>query len=253
MRRVVCLAVVLALAAAGPARAEEKADCKAIIAKAIKAAGGEEKLAKIKAYTVKMKGKYYGMGEGFPYTGELAVQLPDKHRIQIDGEIGGEVVTFFIQAVNGDKIWRKEGENKPQEVADKDKIAEVKEERHAEKVVSLLPLIKEKEYNLDTLGEVKVDGKSAVGVRVSRKGHRDVNLFFDKDNGLLVKNERSVKDEATDKEVVQETIYSDYQEVNGTKQAMKVVINRDGKKYVDGTLSDFEVKDAIDDAVFGKP
>jgi hypothetical protein len=51
----------------------------------------------------------------------------------------------------------------------------------------------------------------------------------------------------------QETLYSDYKEVGGIKHAMKLVINRDGKKYVDSEMSDIEVKDKIDAAQFEKP
>jgi outer membrane lipoprotein-sorting protein len=252
MRRFVCLAAVLTLAASGAARAEQKDDCKAVIDKAIKATGGEERLAKIKAFTFTMKGKFYGMGDGIDYTGELAVQVPDKSRIKIDGEIDGKKVTFFVQVANGNKVWRKVGDN-TEEITDKDKIAEIQEERYADRLNSLLPLVQDKDFKLDPLGEVKVDGKLAVGVRVSHQGHRDINLFFDKSSGLLVKTERTVKDEATDKEVTQETIYSDYKEIDGVMHPLMLVISRDGKKYVDGTISDFEVKDKIEASEFAKP
>jgi len=243
---------VLALAASGAARAEQKDDCKVVIDKAIKATGGEESLAKIKAFTFTMKGKFYGMGDGIDYTGEVAVQVPDKSRIKIDGEIDGKKVTFFVQVANGNKVWRKVGDT-TEEITDKDKIAEVQEERYADRLNSLLPLVQDKAFKLEPLGEVKVDGKLAVGVRVSHPGHRDVNLFFDKSSGLLVKTERTVKDEATDKEVTQETIYSDYKEIDGVKHPLMLVISREGKKYVDGTISDFEVKDKIDASEFAKP
>ena len=60
MRKCVCVAVVLAVATAGAARADDQADLRKVIDKAIKASGGEEKLAKFKAETFKMKGKFYG-------------------------------------------------------------------------------------------------------------------------------------------------------------------------------------------------
>jgi len=252
MRRIVCLAAVLALTATAAARADDKADLTKVIDKAVKARGGEEKLAKLKAFTFKMKGKFYGMGEGIDYTGEIAVLLPNKSRVKIDGEIDGKKVTFFVQIVNGDKVWRRVVDN-TEEITDKDKIAEVKEEQYADRVTSLYPLVKDKAFKLEPLGEVKVEGKAAIGIRVSHKGHLDINLFFNKESGFLVRSERPVKDDMTDKEVTQEEFYSDYKEVDGVKHPMKVVINRDGKKYVDGTISDFEVKDKIDDAEFAKP
>src|SRR5262249_21770538 len=107
---------------------------------------------------------------------------------------------------------------------------------------------------LASLGDVKVNDKPAVGIRVSEKGFRDVNLFFDKDKSLLVKIETVVKDQMTGgKEETQEEILSDYKETNGVLQPMELVINRDGKKYVDGEITEFEPKEKIDDAVFAKP
>src|SRR5439155_11186790 len=118
-----------------------------VIDKAIKAMGGEEKLAKFKAETFKMKGKFYGMGEGIDYTGEWQVQPPDKIRIQVDGDVGGMKVTFFTQVVNGDKVWQKGFNEEAKEVTDKDELTEVKEQMNARKIESLLPL-KDKAYQL---------------------------------------------------------------------------------------------------------
>ena len=120
------------------------------------------------------------------------MQVPDKMRMKIDTGAGDMKFTF-IRVVNGDKVWIEVGRRHP-EVDDKDQIKEAKEELYADRVKSLLPLVKEKGFKLEALGEVKVDGKPAVGVRVSHKGHRDVNLFFNKDTGLLVKSEQTVKD-----------------------------------------------------------
>jgi hypothetical protein len=252
MQRLVCLTAALVLMTSGTAFADDKADVKAVIAKAIKAAGGEEKLAKFTGETFKGKGKYYGMGEGIDYTGEWAVQLPDKARVKIDTTAGNMKFTF-VRVVNGDKVWRKLGEEKAQLLDNKEEIAEAREELHAEWVATLIPL-KNKGFQLAPLGEIKVDGKPAVGVRVSNKGRRDVNLYFDKDKGLLVKSETLIKDhDAGGKEMTQEVLYSNYKEVNGVKRPMQVVINRDGKKYIESEMTEVEPKEKIDDAVFGQP
>jgi len=249
--RIVYLALTLTLTMAGTARADKQADAKAVIDRAIKATGGAAKLAQFKAETFKGKGKFYGMGEGVDYTGEWAVQHPDKMRVQIDGEAGGMKFTF-VRVVNGGKVWAKFGDM-TQEVDDKDQIAEAKEAGYVGWVTTLVPLTG-KGFQLAPLGEVKVDDKPAVGVRVSHKGHRDINLFFDKDKGLLVKSETTVKDPmAGGKEVTQEALYSDYKEVSGVKRPMKLVVNRDGKKYVTSELTEIELKEKLDASVFDKP
>jgi len=252
MRRLVCLATVLALLT-GAARATEPADVKKVIEKAIKAAGGEEKLAQFNTETIKLKGKFYGIGDGIDYTGTWDIQLPDKMRFKIEGG-DGDMKFTFLRVTNGKKVWDAlMGDVKEED--DKDKIAEAQERIYADHyVTSLLPLVKEKGFTLAALGEVKVGDKPAVGVRVSHKGHRDVNLFFDKDKGLLVKSETTVKDDMTGgKEQPQETLYSQYKDVKGALRPMSIVINRDGKKFVEDKVTEEQPKEKFEDSVFAKP
>ena len=249
MRHIVCLAMSLVLVG-GAARADEQVDARAIIDKAIKAAGGEENLAKYKAETFKGKGKYYGMGAGMDYTGDWAVQHPDKMRLQIEVAVGDMKFTF-VRVVNGDKVWSKTGDNAV-EVDDKDQVNEAKEGGYVGSVTDLLPL-KDKEFQFALLGESEVDGTKVVGIKVSHKGHRDVELYFDKAKGLLVKSATTVKDDMTGQEARQEVFYSDYKELSGTQRPMKVVINRDGKSFVDMEVTERQLHEKLDDSVFGKP
>jgi outer membrane lipoprotein-sorting protein len=249
MRRIVCLAAVVILWVSAAARADDQAELKKLIDKAINAAGGEANLAKFNAVAFKGKGKFYGMGEGIDYTGEWTVQQPDKLRFQFESGMN----FTLVRVVNGDKVWMKIAGQETSAVDDKDEIAEAKEGAYAGWIATLLPL-KEKDFTLTALGEVKVEDKPAVGVRVSHKSHRDVNLFFDKEKGWLVKTETVVKDlMGGGQEVTQETIFSDHKEVGGAKRAMKIVINRGGKKYVDAEISEMEPKEKLDDSVFAKP
>jgi hypothetical protein len=252
MRRILCLAVALLPATCATALADEQADLKAVIEKAIKAAGGDEKLAKFTAQTFKGKGKWYGMGDGIDYTGTWDVQRPDKMRVQIEVSAGGMSFTF-IRVVNGNKVWSKLNDTTTT-VEDKDEIAEAKEANYVGWVATLRPLLKEKDFTLTALDEIKVDGKPAVGVHVFHKDHRDVNLYFDKDKGLLVKAESMVKDFMDGgKEFKQETLYGDHKEVNGLQLPMKLVINRDGKKYIDVEVTEIEPKEKLDNSLFDKP
>jgi hypothetical protein len=86
------------------------------------------------------------------------------------------------------------------------------------------------------------------------EGHRDVNLYFDKENSLLVKIEnRAISTEQGNKEVNQETYFSDYRDAGGVKVSHKVLITRDGDKFVEAEVSDFQSAGKLDDATFGKP
>jgi hypothetical protein len=240
----------LALLAGGPVRADEQADIKAVLAKAIKAAGGADKLGKEKAFTAKFKGKFY-MGEsGIDYTLELFVQFPGQAKSVISFEVNGMALTV-TSVLNKDKGWVKIGDNTMD--LDKDRLAEEKEKMYARTLEGLV-MLTDKAYTLATVGEVKVGKHDAVGIKVSSKGHRDVNLFFDKKTGLLVKSETMVKKEGSDMEVSQEVIYEAYKEVDGIKRPTKIQIKQDGKKFVDvDEITEIKVEEKLDDSTFDKP
>jgi hypothetical protein len=245
MRRTVCalLAGVVVLAGADSIRADEQAEAQAIIAQAIKAVGGEEKLAKFKSHTWKETGTYHGMGTAQPYTGKYAVQWPDKFRMEIEG--------FFILVLNGDQGWMSMAGST--EEMSKEQLAEQKETHYAGWVSTLLPL-KDKAFQLAPVGDAKVEDRPAVIVKVTQKGHRDVLLFFDKENHRLVKSEYKAKaQEQGGQEVKQEAFLSNYQDVDGVKMPMKIVIKRDGKVYVEAENSEIKAVSKLDEKVFAKP
>ncbi len=248
--RCVSLTLCVIFLAAGSVQADDQAEMKALIDKAIKARGGEAKLAKFKAETFTFKGKIHFDGNGIDITGEAAFQVPTRSRIQIEGTIDGNKFKM-IQVVDGDKGWvHNEGKT---EAMDKDTLVEEKESLHAGLVDRLISL-KDKSLQLSPLGEAKVGDRTAVGVRVSHKGRRDINLFFDKEKGFLLKRERQGKDFMMGgKEFSEELFYSDYKEVEGVQIAMKLVMKRDGKDYVAAELTEVTLAEKLEDNLFAKP
>jgi hypothetical protein len=251
MRRIAGIVCVVALLAAiSPIRAEEDAKARAILAKAIKAHGGADKLNKLKASVIKNKGKFYGMGDGIDYTGETSVQLPDRIRTEVEGKVGDQDFKF-VQIVNGDKGWRKLGDN-VEDMA-KEQLAEAREQMYVQGVIHLSPLM-DKSYKLSSLGEMKVGDRSAIGVRVEHKGFRDISLFFDKDNSLLLKSETRGKDPMRGgEEFTATTTFGDYKKVDGIMAAHKLEIQRDGKKYVESEVTEVKFSEKLEDSVFAKP
>ena len=90
-------AVVLALA---PAPAQESAE--AVIKKAVEAHGGADVLKKLTAGESKMKGEMTVFGMDLEFTAKLVYQLPDKFRMEINTDAGGQKLEI-VQIVNGDK------------------------------------------------------------------------------------------------------------------------------------------------------
>ena len=243
------LALGLVVGVSVSARADDSADARALVDKAVKAHGGQDKLDKFAGQVVKFKGQFHGMGQAVPMTGEVAVQGATRQKIDVEVEAGGQKfqVAFVL---NGDKGWAKIG-NETKEMT-KDELAEAKEQAYAGWVATLAPL-KDKGFTLATVGEIRIDKRPALGVKVTSKGHRDVDLYFDKESGLLVKVETRVKDEGSGQEVTEETFPGEYKDVQGTKQAMKFTVKRDGKLYMEGEATEVTLAEKLDDNVFAKP
>jgi hypothetical protein len=222
---------------------------KAIIEKAIKATGGEEKLGKYKAATWKAKGKINFGGTEIEWTGDFFSQPPKQMKSVIEVDFNGMKLTF-IRVSNGDKGWIVQMGNTDEMSGDQ--LADAKEELYSNWISTLMPL-KDGAFALAPLGESKVGDRPVVGVKVSHKEHKDVSLFFDKEKGLLVKSLRRVKDMMTGQEVDQETVYSDFKETDGIQRSMKMVAKRDGKDYLEAVTTEFKVVDKLDDGLFGKP
>ena len=251
MRRiagVVCIVALLAVVR--PVRAEDDAKVKAVIAKAIEKHGGAENLNKLKASTLKSKGKFYGMGDGIEYTSETSIQLPNRIRTEVEGDTNG-MKFKFVQVVDGNKGWMKFGDNTDE--LSKEQLAESREQLHVANV-SRLSVLNGKGYKLSSLGASKVGDKETVGVGVAHEGFRDVSLFFDKESGLLLKVESRGKDPRTDdKEFTVTSTYGDYKKVDGVMVAHKVNIKRDGKKYIEAEVTEAKFSEKLGDGVFAKP
>src|SRR6516225_4444171 len=100
------LAAVFVIGLGTQTRAADDKDTKAILDKAIKALGGEEKLAKAKAATWKTKGKISFGDNDNAFKGEVSVQGLDHSRQEFEGDLGK-----FVMVLAGDKGWMAFGDN----------------------------------------------------------------------------------------------------------------------------------------------
>jgi hypothetical protein len=241
-------AIIVLLVPAAAARADDEP--KALIEKAIKAAGGEEKLAGIKALRVKSKGNIEILGQSLPFTSEGVQQLSGQLKSTVNLDFMGQNLSV-IQVFDGKKGWIKVMDNVME--LDGDLLKEMKQQLHNARVNTLVPLLKDKAFTLALLGEIKVNDKPALGVKVSAKDFRDMDLYFDKETGLMVKTVFQALDTTTMKEVSREMILSDFKETDGLKHATKILMNQDGKKFIEGEITEYKIVDKLDDGEFVKP
>ncbi|HEV3437668.1 MAG TPA: hypothetical protein VG122_09935 [Gemmata sp.] len=224
---------------------------KDVIARAIKAHGGEEVLTKNKAGRSSGKGKITipGVGE-VDFTQESAHMLPDKFRELLEMKVAGQNISV-LTLVNGN-TFTIEANGKTVDLDDKTKDA-IKGVGHLLKIGKLVPLAKEKDYELSLIGEDKVEGKPVVGIRVVTKGQKDVNLYFDKTTNLLTKLEYRSTDPFTQNEINEERIIAEYgKNKDGLPIPKKVIVKHDSKTFLEIELSDVQLLEKLEDSDFKK-
>jgi hypothetical protein len=254
MFRLVSFAIlaILVLTASGllPVRAAGgDQDVKAIIAKAIEAKGGEANIHKYNGSVSTFKGILTINGMSANMTGTTKEQMPDKLRLDAVMKQGTQTVNIQ-QIINGNKGWQ--GINGQFQELDKAAIADAHQEFHAGQVSDLRGL-NGKGVKLTALGESKVEGRPAVGVKVTAEGFRDVSLYFDKANSELLKAETIGSDPMAGGQFKAESFYSDYKKVNGVSVPFKVKVLRDGKPFMEMEMTSVKLSERLDDKEFAKP
>jgi hypothetical protein len=238
----------LVAGAAATGRAADKSDPKDIVAKAVRAMGGEEKLTRYKSSTSRGKCKFYGMGRAIECTAEWWLQPPRQLKAVYHMDVAGKKMTR-VEVITKDRGWfSMNGQTRPLPT---DQLAEIYEGMEAKKAANLLAL-KDASYQMTPLGELVVADRPAVGVKVTRPGHRDVLLYFDKDKGYLVKMQTRVKG-MTGGEVDLETFYADYHDYDGVQYANKTTTKRDGKLFLETETTEFKPVEKLPDSAFEKP
>jgi hypothetical protein len=242
--------LAMLVVAAGFARSgDDDKTARGILAKAITAHGGEEKLAKIKAITRKGAGTLHLDNNKLDYTAEWLIQGTTQEKFVVDVNFNGMSIKV-TKIINGDKGWQKIGDGQAAPLS-KEEQEEALDDLYAGNLQMLAPL-QDKAFKLAPLGEVKVDGKDALGISVSSKGHRDVNLYFDKTTHLLVKSETRAREKGV--EINLEMLFDQYKMVDGVQEAFKITILRDGKTYVEGNLTEVLLHtQKLDDSNFQQP
>ena len=251
MKAVACLACGAWLLASGPQiRADD--DAKKIVEAAVKAHGGAEKLAKDKDKSVIQKGKakIYTMGLEIDSTMEMRAG-DKKFRQDIKFSIMGQDVEQVV-VFDGKEMWIAVNGKVIQTLSKKEDLDWLKETVYSEEVAGLV-LLGAKDIELSIIGDDKVGETPVVGVRVSKKNHKDISLYFDKKTHLLKKIENRTLEFQTRVEMAEEKIMDGYKEIDGQMRPMKVTINRDGKKFIEFEFGSIEFVDKLDDSTFKKP
>jgi hypothetical protein len=224
-------------------------DAAAIINKAIKAHFPKGVDTKNTGSRTKSKGTLHVMGLDLEYTQEVSVQAPDKFKEAMELTVmNNKVVVTTV--FNGKEGWIRAGDK---DVPVSDEILD--ELKDAAYSISLMQglFTKDKTVKFAVVGDTKVKDKPAVGIRVSREGKKDINLYFDKATHLVTKVEMRKRDLMSGQEVTEERFITEYQDMADRKVAKKVEVLRDGKALIEAEIIDVQILPKLDDSEFAKP
>jgi hypothetical protein len=207
MQRLLTIITVAVLLWARPTGASaQDGDAKAIIQKALQAQGGVDKLTSPDGSYRKIKGVFYS--DNFKFTGESWNETGNRLKIVLRGADDNDP-QLRILVQNGAAGWN--GYNGFVWAFDEPMKKRMAKSAYADKVTGLVSLTRDKGYTLTILPASTVKGTMAVGVKVRHANQNDVDLYFDKTRGLLIKSAYHVVDFNTNQDTFQEVYYSNFQ------------------------------------------
>jgi hypothetical protein len=240
MRGWMCGLAVAVVAAGAPA--QDAADPKAVIAKAIAAHGGADVLKKYPAGELDMKGRMAIRGADSDFTGKIVYLLPDKYTITLDLDMAGHK-TALRQTVDG-KTIKTLVNGKEQAMTEAQKGAAF-QALALQEIVRLTPLLDGNKYTLKADKDADIDGGKASVVTVSAEGVKGVNLFFDQKTGRLVRTvHKALSPE--EKEVTEESNLADFKAVDGVLLSMAAEVTHDGKKFMSLAVTSAKMLESVD-------
>jgi len=242
------LVIVLVCSLVGPIRADDKA-ARAILEKAIKAVGGEERLIKSSAMIWKAKGTFAAGETESGFTGQVIVQGLDHFRSTFEGKFADNPFKV-VTVLSGDKGWRKVMDNSV--IMDATALASEKQSLYLLITpLTLLPL-RGKGFQLEADGEEMVGKVAAVVLKGTGPDGKDFALYFDKKTGFPIKQVAKVTS-SMGEEFTQERLYGDYKVFDGIKRPTKIVTKRERQKFVEEEITEFKIVNEVDSATFAEP
>ena len=213
--------------------------------------GGKDALAKVKSMKVTGIGKQQGVD--YPF---VATYMADG-RYVIDVDLQG--TSFIVEAFDGEQSWAMNFQTQKAEAADSETSKNVKSEAKDE-IVSPFYNYKDKGYKIELLGKEAWEGTEAFKVKLTKKpslvdGKEVENVeifFFDTENFVPLASETTINSGPA-KGATAQTLYSDYQEVNGVYVAFSEINKFNGQVGIEMHVKTIELNTEVDESIFEMP
>jgi hypothetical protein len=230
--------------------ADEAKSARQIVERAIAASGGAKLLASQQALSGTSRGTI-ALGDA-KRTVENAwtVEGLDKMKWAADLTTGDQTLNIVL-VLDGKRGWI-QGNGGASSELKAELLAPLRLGFTALRLAETLTPLLDRETKLSHLGELKVDDRPTVGIKVTRKGMPDMDLYFDKKTHLPAKAEIRLK-ELNDVEATYAAFFADYKKVNGQMVATRLTVKRDDAVVLTMLRSNIEAKAKATEGTFARP
>lgn len=218
-----------------------------IIQAAMKAHGGQEKLAKTLTGSLTAKATAR-IGEiESTVNWQETFQLPQRYHRRIKGVYMGKEFTMEYAVTDGNG-WTRHDNGPAKEI--KTEKLPLKSTWNA--FLATLPDFLKEGVKLTILEKENVNGKQAVAIKVSGDGEDRV-VCFETESGLLVKSKGRIDHPLVGKDAQAETVFSDFKKSSGIQFPHRITSYVSGKKVLEMQIEQLEFLDKVDRRLFEKP
>ena len=248
------VSLVLVTVSLAPVWADD--DAKNVIEKAIKAHGGREILKKNRERPVYSVAQAQVFVEEMELSGTMEITgIARDKTYHFRHELSLKIMDMDVQQTvgfDGKELWIALNGQILASYDKKEDLDILKDFIWAEEAADLVAL-DGPDIKLSIIGEDKVGDHAVVGVRVSKKGHSDVAMYFDQKTFLLRKIENRSLDFVTRQEVEQQRILENYVDFEGQKVPKRMTIFQDGKKLVELEVKEYKYLERVENTLFSRP
>jgi hypothetical protein len=232
------------------ATADDVKEAHALLARGIKALGGEKLLSKPHSLSGVGKGVLKLSGREQQVSNRWTVQ--GLSHVRWETELSGDLNATIVLGMAGARPWISGNGGKPATVSAD--VAEAFQQGFlALRVAEELVPLKDKGWKLSHLGQVKVGSALAAGLKASRAGKPDIDLFFDLKTHLPIKAEIRLKKPGEEAEMTLTGLFSGYKKFDGRMHFTSLVVEQDGVKVLEMTRSEIKAGERVDAGTFERP
>jgi zinc protease len=221
-------------------------DVRDLVARAVAAKGGLERLRSIRTVKASATVTVLDGPSGrvdIPTTTSIA--YPGGFRIDAQTPAGP-----LVQAFSNGEFWVQEGRRGAQQAPTA--FAEEMRGNVQRDAVPMLLALRDGKLSATSLPDVTKDGRALKVIVVKGAGMRPVSVMLDPESALIVR-QRFLGPGIGPGAAVTEEAFSDYRDVNGLKVAFRATVYRNGAPVLERVLHTFELNVPLASSLFSKP